>query len=286
MNTQTDSPFGPVIYAYTRSQAVADGVQVEVTKTAQEAGISFPVFLTRTVFDAYVAVPPDVQGQDEAGRLWDIVWMLRFAILRSRSHTDRVPVALYVRNDNQRAKLVKLIAQCGPLDMDDPQPAITVSMPDEDRPPPTPRVTGAAFFMTDATRQILADLDKPRWRQALLKLSRVVVFENRRRLVLIPDRMSAENEQFKLQRQHGAAMIAAKISKNGKGKTGVYMHSVFRISVLGGSYASAKSRSYDTSAASPRSSGHLRCQCGEKSPGQLKIQAESSAPEPCYQSAA
>ena len=124
--------FGPVVYAYTRKQAVADGVQVEVTKTAKEAGISFPVFLTRTVFDAYVAVPEGVSGQDEAGRLWDIVWMLRFAILRSRSHTDRVPVALYVRNDNRRAKLVKLIAQCGPLDMDDAQPAITVMMPDED----------------------------------------------------------------------------------------------------------------------------------------------------------
>ena len=132
MNTNhTDSPFGPVIYSYTRSQAVADGVQVEVTKTAKEAGISFPVFLTRTVFDAYVAVPPDVQGQDEAGRLWDVCWMLRFAILRSRGG-NRVPVALYVRNDNTRAKLVKLIAQCGPLDMDDPQPAITVMMPDED----------------------------------------------------------------------------------------------------------------------------------------------------------
>jgi hypothetical protein len=126
------SPFGEVIYAYTRKQAVADGVQVEVTKTAKEAGISIPVFLTRTVFDAYVAVPPDVTGQDEAGRLWDVVWMLRFAITRSRSGQDRVPVALYVRNDNRAAKLIKLIAQCGPLDMDDPQPAITVMMPDED----------------------------------------------------------------------------------------------------------------------------------------------------------
>ena len=130
-HTQTDSPFGPVIYSYTRKQAVADGVQVEVTKTAQEAGIKFPVFLTRTVFDSFVAVPEGVTGQDEAGRLWDIVWMLRFAILRSRGG-DRVPVALYVRNDNHRAKLVNLIAQCGPLDMDDPQPAITVMMPDED----------------------------------------------------------------------------------------------------------------------------------------------------------
>ena len=125
-------PFGPVIYSYTRAQAVADGVQVEVTKTAAEAGIKFPVFLTRTVFDSYVAVPPDVAGQDEAGRLWDIVWMLRFAILRARAGADRIPVALYVRNDNRTARLIKLVATCGPLDIDDPQPAITVMMPDED----------------------------------------------------------------------------------------------------------------------------------------------------------
>ena len=124
--------FGDVVYSYTRAQAVADGVQVEVTKTAQEAGIRFPVFLTRTVFDAYVAVPPDVTGQDEAGRLWDVVWMLRFAIQRTSRGVDRLPFALYVRNDNRAAKLIKLIAVAGPLDIDDPAPAITVMMPDED----------------------------------------------------------------------------------------------------------------------------------------------------------
>ena len=132
--TQADREnfFGGVIYAYSRSQAVADGVQVDVTKTAQEAGIKFPMFLTRAVFDNYVAVPPDVSGQDEAGRLWDLVWMARFAILRSHGHTDRLPVALYVRNDNHRAKLVKLIAVCSALDIDDPQPALTLMMADED----------------------------------------------------------------------------------------------------------------------------------------------------------
>jgi hypothetical protein len=132
--TQADREnfFGGIIYTYTRAQAVADGVQVDVTKTAQEAGIKFPMFLTRAVFDAYVAVPPDVTGQDEAGRLWDLVWMARFAILRSHGHTDRLPVALYVRNDNHRAKLVKLIAVCSALDIDDPQPALTLMMLDED----------------------------------------------------------------------------------------------------------------------------------------------------------
>ena len=60
-----NEPFGPVIYAYTRAQALADGFQVEVTKTAAEAGIKFPVFLTRSVFAKFVAVPP---GGDGPGR--------------------------------------------------------------------------------------------------------------------------------------------------------------------------------------------------------------------------
>ena len=132
-NNNNTGPFGPVIYSYTRSQAVADGLQVEVTKVAREAGILYPVFLTRTVFDQFVTVPPGVTCQDEAGRLWDIVWMLRFAIRRARPGADRIPVALYVRNsDTERARLIKLIAICSALDIDDPQPAITVMMPDED----------------------------------------------------------------------------------------------------------------------------------------------------------
>jgi len=132
MNTNNEnSPFGEVIFSYTRSQAVADGVQVEVTKTAQEAGIRFPVFLTRAVYDAYVTVPPGVTGQDEAGQLWDILWMLRVAIQLARTGIERIPVTLYVR-DNHGLRLVRLIATCGPLDLDDPQPAITVMLPEED----------------------------------------------------------------------------------------------------------------------------------------------------------
>ena len=129
---ENESPFGDLIYSYTRAQAIADGVQVNVSTTSAEACICFPVFLTRTVVDAYVIVPPGVTGQDEAGRLWDIVWVLRFAIRRSRAGCDRLPFALYVRNDDRSPRLVKLIATCGALGIDDVQPAITVMLPDED----------------------------------------------------------------------------------------------------------------------------------------------------------
>jgi hypothetical protein len=60
--------------------------------------------------------------------------------------------------------------------------------------------------------------DDPRWLQMLLPLTHTFAFEHRRRLVCTPDRMSAENERDKLQRQHGPAMSKANISKNGKGK--------------------------------------------------------------------
>lgn len=131
-SNNNESLFGEVVYAYTRAQAIADGFQVDVSQTAKEAGILFPVFLTRAVYDAYVIVPPGVTAQDEAGRLWDVLWMLRFAIYKAQPDQSRLHFALYVRNDNRRPKLVKLIATCGPVDIDNPKPAITVMLPGEE----------------------------------------------------------------------------------------------------------------------------------------------------------
>jgi hypothetical protein len=54
------------------------------------------------------------------------------AIRQSQPGKTRLPFALYVRNDNRRPRLIKLIAICGALDYDDPTPAITIAMPDDD----------------------------------------------------------------------------------------------------------------------------------------------------------
>jgi hypothetical protein len=89
-----------------------------------------PVYLTRAVWCRYVEVPPKVHCQDEQGRLWDILTMFRWQA--KKADTDLIAFRLYVRNDNRRPRLVTLKATCSANDIDDPQPAITIMLPDED----------------------------------------------------------------------------------------------------------------------------------------------------------
>ena len=119
-----------LIYAYTRSQALDDGVLVDVTKTANEAGFKYHTAITRAVWNEFVAVPEGVSCQDEDGRLWDILWMLRFRLLNSPGHQTETLFELHVRNDEGAPKRVTLKAVCGPGD--DGEPVLTVMLPTED----------------------------------------------------------------------------------------------------------------------------------------------------------
>ncbi|MFI5342409.1 MAG: DUF6573 family protein [Candidatus Methylomirabilales bacterium] len=116
-----------VIAEYSRARALEDGILVDATPLAQEAGIHYPVALTREVWNRYVKVPAGVQCQDETGRLWDILWMLQLAA-RSAT-TDELHFLVDGRNDNARPRPVQLKAICSPGD--DPTPVITVLLPTE-----------------------------------------------------------------------------------------------------------------------------------------------------------
>ena len=126
----------PIIHSYTRAQAIDDGVLVDVTETAREAGFRIPVALTRAVWERYVEVPPRVECQDVPGRLWDVVWMTRRAILRAGGCSPtffsgrEVRIHLRVRNDNRRPRPVELKAICGPGDAG--EPVVTILLPEED----------------------------------------------------------------------------------------------------------------------------------------------------------
>lgn len=118
-----------IIHRYTRAEAIADGVLVDATAMAKEAGFRYPIALTQAVWEKYVKVPPGVEAQDEAGRLWDVLSMLRHAIGRSQSD-DTLLFQLHVRNSNAAPEIVTLKALCHADD--DGSPCITILMPTED----------------------------------------------------------------------------------------------------------------------------------------------------------
>jgi hypothetical protein len=135
MSEETSKGFwddAEVISSYSRAQAIEDGVLVDVSTVAKEAGIKFPVAMTATVWGQYVEVPEGVGCQDESGRLWDIVWMFRCAA--AKFDGDTLLFKLYVRNHNRerltRQDLVTLKAICGPGD--NGEPVVTIMTPEED----------------------------------------------------------------------------------------------------------------------------------------------------------
>ena len=128
----THEVFGEVISSYTRADAIRDGFLIDVSKPAKEAGWVFPVAVTARVWARCVEVAPGVSGQDEIGRLWDILWMSRQETVRKSAAADTMHFQLHVRNDNRLGMppLVNLKAVCGPGDH--AEPVVCIMFPDED----------------------------------------------------------------------------------------------------------------------------------------------------------
>ena len=131
------SLFGDAIYSYTRTQAIADGVLVDVTDTAREAGFQRPVAMTDAAWDDCVAWSDDDNAaqvyQDESGRLWDVLTMAMFAIRRQRTPVQVLNFELVrVPRDGHttRATPATLKLMIGPGD--DGLPVLTILLPHED----------------------------------------------------------------------------------------------------------------------------------------------------------
>jgi hypothetical protein len=129
------NPFedAPVIFSYTRAQAIEDGVLVDLTEWAAETGFKIPVACTSTVWHGSI-VPPDGTtelGQSERGRGHDLLWMLFCAIRRSKG-TERecMPFKVIFLQAPRRHAEVTLKAHCGPGD--EGEAVLTITLPNED----------------------------------------------------------------------------------------------------------------------------------------------------------
>lgn len=127
--------FGEPIHSYTREQAIEDGILVDVTSTAREAGFRCSVAISRAAWADCVEWN-ETDGkrqtyQDEAGRVWDVIWMASVAARRGGNieklfQLYRVPRG--GRGCRPRLATLKMLAGPG----DDGELVITILMPNED----------------------------------------------------------------------------------------------------------------------------------------------------------
>ncbi|OZB72197.1 MULTISPECIES: DUF6573 family protein [unclassified Thiomonas] len=137
--------FGEPISTYTRVQAIEDGVLIDISITAREAGIVWPVAMTAAAWADCVEWTDQTEsrkgytGQSESGRLWDVCWMLSRVVLRaarlgltaSPAHPMYVELLRTPREGRGvKPRLVHLKFVVGPDDAG--RPCITVMMPSED----------------------------------------------------------------------------------------------------------------------------------------------------------
>lgn len=121
-----------VVFSYSRAQAIADGVLIDVSDVAKEAGFRFPVAMTAAAWSDCVAWRESGQGagQSESGRLWDVLWMAKLAVKRAEGDRISFTVLRVPTRGGGRAQLATLQAVVGPGDHW--EPIITLMLPGED----------------------------------------------------------------------------------------------------------------------------------------------------------
>ncbi len=118
----TDPIFGELISSYTRAQAIEDGGQFDVTHDKGAAVYNTAVYVT----SALHAELKRGQGKDAetySARLWDVCYMVAHGRKLSNSaHESDVKVG---------ARRLTVRGEAGPVDIDDPRPAITLGFPSD-----------------------------------------------------------------------------------------------------------------------------------------------------------
>jgi hypothetical protein len=150
-----------LIHRYPRADVLRDGVLIDVSATAREAGFKFwDEYLKKRVGLEFgieqrqahnLVLCAQVRGKmpdascsalhldegngrepGDAGRLWDVLTMLRLAVHGQGEGAREVRFGVHVRNEKRERTppLVRLKALCGPGDQG--EAVVTVMLPDED----------------------------------------------------------------------------------------------------------------------------------------------------------
>lgn len=113
---------------FSREQAIKDGVLMDVTPLAQEAGFTVPVAVTKALWKNYIVPHPEAtKFQDETGRLWDVLTLAALRAKRQPSDTLLFGVDFLMKGLMIEEVTIKSVI--GPGDAG--EPVITLMLPGE-----------------------------------------------------------------------------------------------------------------------------------------------------------
>jgi hypothetical protein len=130
-STPTEHPFGPAIHTYTRAEALADGVLVDLTRVAPDVcrqHFKYPVACTAAVWGI---IERAIANKDCANEMNGVIHDILF-----------MSIAMGTELDPSTRRFAVIICGAGPTDTyeftimcgpgDDAEPVLTIMLPDED----------------------------------------------------------------------------------------------------------------------------------------------------------
>ena len=127
-DSSTDELFGEVIFSYSRQQAIEDGVLVDVTEMAKEAGFKWPFAMTAEVWTLIENIPEKYQHEDVQGRLWDVLMVALMNVRAKKGQSQDLFFDLILHQRDTSHLRLKLMAGPG----DSGEPVLTLMLPDQD----------------------------------------------------------------------------------------------------------------------------------------------------------
>ena len=120
-----------LIFSYTRAQAIEDGVLIDVTAQAKEAGFKIHTVVTDNLFHTYLAPPAGLEGEGQSleGRLHDLLFRTLIAA-KASSSGDRAEFDVLFLMKPGRWDTVHVLAIMGPGDHG--EPVLTIMLPEDE----------------------------------------------------------------------------------------------------------------------------------------------------------
>ena len=120
-----------LVYSYSRAQAIADGVLIDVTAQAREAGFKLHTVVTDNLYHRHIVPPAGLEGEGQSvgGRLHDVLWMVLVAARKQPEGSYVETNALFLMAPGRQEK-VKVVAVVGPGD--EGEPVLTIMLPGDD----------------------------------------------------------------------------------------------------------------------------------------------------------